>query len=112
MPGLTGLPGAGAVFLAASMLAACGGGYTAVYTRPINQVTAAERQMIFGWAVVDCIVQADRSLGQCRVIEASPDTTEVREAALQGMQMHGTVDLPAEARPGNRTRRRIQVAGS
>lgn len=93
------------------MIAGCTGGYEAEYTRPLTEATPHERGMAFGEAMVECTVQKDRTVGQCRVISASPDTAEVRDAALQGALMSGNGDMPANARPGDRTRRRVVTAG-
>jgi len=103
-------PALAACLLIALALAGCGPTVIISDTKPLEQATAEERRAEIGWAVVTCVIQADRSFGDCRVVEASPDTLEVREGALQGMLVHGNVDLPPEARPGGRVQRRLHVA--
>lgn len=102
-------PAQAACLLMTLALAGCGPTIIVADTKPLEQATAEERRTEIGWAVVTCVIQADRSFGDCRVMEASPNTPEVRAAALQGMQMHGNADLPPEALPGGRVRRRLHV---
>ncbi len=91
-------------------LSGCGPTVVAEYTKPYSEATAEERQMEVGWAVIECVVRSDRTADRCRVVEASPDTAEVRDLALQGIRMHGVPDLPNEATAGDVVRRRIRVA--
>ena len=104
-------PAAGLAIVAALAGCSAGGRYQAEYTVPLRDATAAERAMTFGEAEVECVVQPDRTLGRCRVVRATPDTPEVRDAALQGAHMHGVRDGPAGVGPGVVIRRRVVVGG-
>ena len=94
---------------AAIGLSGCGPSVVAEYAVLYSQASARDRQMEVGSAIVACVVQRDRSMGRCRVIEASPDTGEIRRLAWQGFQMYVMPDVPGEAKPGDVVRSRVRV---